>query len=55
MNTHGGHFLIDDVAAFDAPFFTITPSEATAMDPQQRLMLEVAYESLENGDSPQSQ
>lgn len=50
INTRGGHFLKDDVAAFDAPFFSITPSEATAMDPQQRLMLEVVYESLENGN-----
>ncbi|KAI3400337.1 hypothetical protein diail_3354 [Diaporthe ilicicola] len=48
MNVRGGHFLKDDVSAFDAPFFAITPKEAHAMDPQQRMALEVAYESLEN-------
>ncbi len=50
MNLRGGHFLKDDVARFDAPFFSITPNEAKAMDPQQRMMLEVAYEGLENGE-----
>lgn len=49
MNVRGGHFLKDDVSAFDAPFFAITPKEAHAMDPQQRMALEVSYESLENG------
>lgn len=49
MNVRGGHFLKDDISAFDAPFFSITPAEASAMDPQQRLALEVAYEGLENG------
>ena len=49
MNNRGGHFLKDDISAFDAPFFSITPTEAKAMDPQQRMALEVAYESLENG------
>ena len=49
MNVRGGHFLKNDIAAFDAPFFTITPNEAKAMDPQQRIMLELVYESLENG------
>ena len=39
----------NDISAFDAPFFTITPNEARAMDPQQRIMLELVYESLENG------
>ncbi|KAJ3957697.1 hypothetical protein N0V92_005716 [Colletotrichum tropicale] len=48
MNVRGGHFLKDDVSAFDAPFFAITPKEAHAMDPQQRMALEVSYESLEN-------
>ncbi|OJD32113.1 polyketide synthase [Diplodia corticola] len=48
MNVRGGHFLKEDIALFDAPFFSITSKEAGAMDPQQRLALEVAYEGLEN-------
>ena len=35
---------------FDAPFFSMTANEANGTDPQQRLMLEVAYETLENGN-----
>jgi hypothetical protein len=49
MNVRGGHFLKGDIAAFDAPFFSITAKEAHAMDPQQRIALEATYESLENG------
>ena len=49
MNIRGGHYLKQDIGAFDAPFFSITPNEAKAMDPQQRMGLEVAYEALENG------
>ncbi len=44
-----GHFLKGSVAAFDAPFFSITPAEASNMDPQQRGMLESVYKALENG------
>ena len=44
----GGHFLNQDVAAFDANFWDISSTEAEAMDPQQRIQLEVAYEALEN-------
>jgi acyl transferase domain-containing protein len=51
MNVRGGNFLQGDISAFDAPFFSITPKEANAMDPQQRMALEVAYESIENGES----
>jgi acyl transferase domain-containing protein len=36
---------------FDAPFFSISTTEAAALDPQQCLLLETAYQALENGDS----
>ncbi|KAG5787906.1 hypothetical protein H9Q69_013020 [Fusarium xylarioides] len=39
-NGKGRHFINDDVAAFDAPFFSLTAKEASAMDPMQRWTLE---------------
>lgn len=42
------HYLKDDIAAFDAPFFSITPNEAVFLDPQQRGLLETVYHALEN-------
>ena len=45
----GAHFLEEDLAVFDAPFFSITSAEAVSMDPQQRMLLETAYRALENG------
>ncbi|KAI0544367.1 polyketide synthase [Xylaria curta] len=47
-----GHFLRGSIAAFDAPFFSITPKEASSMDPQQRGMLECVYRALENAGIP---
>ncbi|KAF7133670.1 hypothetical protein CNMCM5793_004968 [Aspergillus hiratsukae] len=52
LGARGGHFLEEDVAGFDAPFFNITAQEATAMDPTARMLLEVTYEALENGGMP---
>ncbi|PVH82728.1 polyketide synthase [Cadophora sp. DSE1049] len=50
----GGHFLKEDIAAWDAPpkFFSTTAHEAAAMDPQQRILLEVSYEAFENAGIP---
>ncbi|MCJ1395075.1 hypothetical protein MMC18_007956 [Xylographa bjoerkii] len=48
----GGHFIRDDFAAFDAPFFSITAAEAAAMDPLQRNLLEVSYRALESAGIP---
>ncbi|KAI1085557.1 polyketide synthase [Whalleya microplaca] len=47
-----GHFLTGSISAFDAPFFSITPTEASSMDPQQRGMLETVYRALENAGIP---
>ncbi|KAI0403947.1 ketoacyl-synt-domain-containing protein [Xylaria palmicola] len=51
-NPVGGHFLNTDLAAFDAPFFSLTEKEAISMDPQQRLLLECTFEALENSGVP---
>ncbi|KAF8849554.1 type I polyketide synthase [Acephala macrosclerotiorum] len=46
------HFLKQDIALFDAPFFNVSHEEAKAMDPQLRLQLESCYEALENAGIP---
>ena len=43
---------LHDIAAFDAPFFRISPREAKVIDPQQRLFLEVAWQALEDAGCP---
>lgn len=49
MAVKHGYFLQEDISHFDAPFFSTTAKEAAAMDPMKRLLLEVSYESIENG------
>lgn len=51
-NARYGTFLENDVRAFDAPFFSISPREAKCLDPLQRMVLEVVYEALENAGIP---
>ncbi|PYH35606.1 uncharacterized protein BO87DRAFT_433312 [Aspergillus neoniger CBS 115656] len=52
ITTKEGHFLKEDIAAFDAPFFSMTATEAEGMDPQHRILLEVTYEAFENAGMP---
>ncbi|NBD17589.1 MAG: AMP-binding protein, partial [Cyanobacteria bacterium] len=53
MNSPGS--FINNVAAFDAPFFRMATREAQALDPQHRLLLEVTWEALERaGIAPSS-
>ncbi|KAI4863957.1 putative polyketide synthase [Hypoxylon rubiginosum] len=52
FNIRAAHFLEEDISAFDAAFFSISPAEATGMDPQQRMMMEAAYEAIENAGIP---
>lgn len=49
MSCRGGHFLKNDISAFDAPFFSTSTNEAKAMDPQMRLLLETSYHAFEAG------
>lgn len=49
LYSRGAHFLGEDPAVFDAPFFSITAKEAAAMDPQHRWTLETSYRAFENG------
>ncbi|KAI0385542.1 polyketide synthase PksD [Hypomontagnella monticulosa] len=52
LSSKGGHFVREDPAIFDAPFFSITTKEAASMDPQQRWLLETSFRALENAGIP---
>ncbi|KAF2194360.1 putative polyketide synthase [Zopfia rhizophila CBS 207.26] len=54
VHVRGGHFLQEDIAHFDAPFFNFSSELAAALDPQFRLQLESVYEALENAGLPMS-
>ena len=49
----GGY--LEDIAAFDAEFFGLSPLEAANMDPQQRIVLQLTWEALENAGIPANQ
>lgn len=49
MKVRRGHFIKENIKAFDAPFFSMSPAEASTLDPQQRHLLEGAFHTFENG------
>jgi hybrid polyketide synthase / nonribosomal peptide synthetase ACE1 len=51
-NVQESYFLSENIRHFDAPFFSIPPTEADAIDPQQRMLLEIVYEAFQNGGIP---
>ncbi|KAH8652666.1 putative polyketide synthase [Tricladium varicosporioides] len=55
LNVQHGHFIKDDIAGFDAPFFSLQANEVACMDPSQRWLLETTYEALENAGITLSQ
>jgi amino acid adenylation domain-containing protein len=42
------HGTLDDLFAFDAPFFGVSRREAQALDPQHRVFMECAWSALED-------
>ncbi|KAL0944620.1 polyketide synthase [Colletotrichum truncatum] len=48
------HFMNEDPREFDAPFFSMSPAEASILDAQQRGLLEGAYRTFENAGVPMS-
>ncbi|KAL4788849.1 hypothetical protein BDV19DRAFT_62188 [Aspergillus venezuelensis] len=52
VNVRGGYFLEEDLAHFDAQFFSFSAETAASLDPQIRLQLECVYEALENAGLP---
>ncbi|KAF3484394.1 Fum1p [Arthroderma uncinatum] len=48
LKTRHGYYLEEDIACFDAPFFSISSSEAAQLDPQQRMLMEIVWECLES-------
>ncbi|KAK4500047.1 hypothetical protein PRZ48_008233 [Zasmidium cellare] len=51
-NVRHSYLMNEDIRAFDAGFFNISPNEADSMDPQQRILLETVYEAIEAGGHP---
>ncbi|KAL4798426.1 hypothetical protein BDV19DRAFT_386313 [Aspergillus venezuelensis] len=51
-NVKGAHFIEDDIALFDASFFSFSSDISSTMDPEVRLQLETSYEALENAGLP---
>ncbi|ETR71534.1 MAG: hypothetical protein OMM_08058 [Candidatus Magnetoglobus multicellularis str. Araruama] len=55
MYVNEAGFLTEDISAFDARLFNISPREASEIDPQQRLLLETTWEAIERcGIDPKS-